>query len=76
MAKLAFTNTKYLGTTVRTHALRCRTFVLECNRLRILNFHLLSALHTIRLHCRTSYIVLPSRVTNMTGICQYLQVKI
>jgi hypothetical protein len=64
-AELALADTKYLGTTVGANALRGRSLVLECNRLRILNFNLFPTLHAVRLHCRTSFILLPSRVANM-----------
>jgi hypothetical protein len=72
---LTLTNTEYLGATDGTNPLSCRATILECNLAWILDLHLLSVFHAIRLHCRTSFIVLQRQGSKPKRICQYLEPK-
>jgi hypothetical protein len=47
---LGLTDSKYLGVTSWAVTLSSRSPILHCNGLRVLDLHLLSALHTISLH--------------------------
>jgi len=47
---LAFPDSEHFGATLGAHTLCCRLAVLHFDRLRVLDLHLGSALHTVGLH--------------------------
>jgi len=75
MVKLTLADTEYLGTTDGTNTLGCRTFILQRNGLRVLDFHFSPTFHAVRLHFRTSFIVLPSSVANIMVFVNTIWVK-